>query len=215
MNRYILRFSKTGNMRFISHLDLQRLFQRAIKRGDVKVAYSHGYNPHELINIVQPLSLGYEGLEELFEIDTLIPYDCEDLKNRLNLALPEGISFFSCTETERKNQTTSCATKNAVYEVVFNEDISQIIHLSEFLAQDIINIQKKNKKTGQLVEKDIKSLINSVEMNGKTLILDLACAGNASLNPSNLLNSLFQFSGKEFSAENCRITRVKLYRNEQ
>ena len=79
MDRYVLRFEKKGNMRFISHLDLVRLFKRAIKRAEIKVAYSNGYNPHELINVVQPLSLGYESTAEHFEMDTLVSYEPEQL----------------------------------------------------------------------------------------------------------------------------------------
>ena len=67
MHRYLLGFYKKGNMRFISHLDLQRLFKRCIKRAGIEVAYSNGFNPHEKINIVHPLSLGFETDRDYFE----------------------------------------------------------------------------------------------------------------------------------------------------
>ena len=212
MNRYILRFNKRGNMRFISHLDLQTLFQRAIKRGDVKVAYSNGYNPHELMNIVQPLSLGFEGEEELLELDTLLSYDGNDLINRLNLALPDGIAFFSCEEAERKNQSTSCPTESAEYTAVFNEDISQKLHVSEFLSQSIITVLKRDKKTKNMVEKDVKAMIIGLSAERNCVYLKLSCGSNATVNPVAVLTSLFIFSGLEFRQEECRITRVKLNR---
>lgn len=212
MNRYILRFYKHGNMRFISHLDLQTLFQRAIKRGDVKVAYSHGYNPHELMNIVQPLSLGFEGEEELLELDTLLHYENGDLIERLNLALPDGIKFFSCEETERKNQSTSCPTKSAEYSAVFAENVSQNLRVSDFLSQSIITVLKREKKTKNMVEKDVKAMILDIKAEGNTVYLNLACGSNATVNPVAVLTSLFEFSGSEFRQEECRITRVKLNR---
>ena len=212
MNRYILRFYKRGNMRFISHLDLQTLFQRAIKRGDVKVAYSNGFNPHELMNIVQPLSLGFEGEEELLELDTLLPYECEDLIRRLNLALPEGIAFFRCEETERKNQSTSCPTRSAEYTAVFGEEISSKLHVSDFLSQSIITVLKRDKKTKTMVEKDVKAMILDLRSEGNSVYLKLSCGSNATVNPVAVLTSLFEFSGQEFRQEECRISRIKLNR---
>ena len=211
MNRYILRFYKHGNMRFISHLDLQTLFQRAIKRGDVKVAYSNGFNPHELMNIVQPLSLGFEAEEELLELDTLIHYEPENLIQRLNLALPDGIAFTACEECERKNQATSCPTESAEYNVIFNEDISGL-KITEFLAQDVINVLKRDKKTKTLIDKDVKNLIKEIRRDGNSLYLHLSCASNATVNPTAVLTSLFEFSGFEFKQECCRVCRIKLNR---
>jgi len=152
MNRYLLTFYKKDNMRFISHLDLQTLFQRVIKRGNVKVAYSNGFNPHELINIVQPLSLGYESEGELVEIDTEIPYSSKELMDALNLGLPEGIKFIACEERERKNKQTTCPTKFAEYSVkhtipgTFNK-----LKLKEYIAQDQYIILKHDKKTKDYV----------------------------------------------------------------
>ncbi|MBQ1888680.1 MAG: DUF2344 domain-containing protein, partial [Firmicutes bacterium] len=48
MNRYVLRLTKYGNMRFISHLDLHRLFKRSLKKAGIPVDYSKGFNPHEM-----------------------------------------------------------------------------------------------------------------------------------------------------------------------
>ena len=98
MNKYLLRFCKHGNMRFISHLDINRLFRRAIKRAEIKIAFSSGYNPHEKMNVVQPLSLGFESEGEYLEIITLINYDPSDLMHMLNHSMPEGISFIDCRE---------------------------------------------------------------------------------------------------------------------
>ncbi len=213
MNRYLLTFYKKDNMRFISHLDLQRLFQRAIKRGDVHVAYSNGFNPHELINIVSPLSLGFEGLAEFLEIDTLIPYEFNDLIERMNLAMPNGIKFISCEELERKNQSTSCPTISAVYTVVFNDkEIVKNIDLQSFLKQDEIIIKKKDKKTGTLVDKNVKDRIYNISRMDDGFAMELACASNFSLNPVNLLSSLFTFSGLEFAQSMCKICRTRINR---
>jgi radical SAM-linked protein len=213
MNRYVLRFQKLGNMRFISHLDLVRLFKRAIKKAGIKVAYSNGYNPHELINVVQPLSLGYESLSEYFEIDTLLPIDTAELAELLNHTMPEGIKFTDCREKERTSNNLSSACETALYEAVLPLKSDAAGKLPEFLAQDRILILKKDKKTKKLVEKDIKDMIFSVEQQGQdplVLKLMLRCASNETLNPGKLLESYFRFAGLDTDLSDCRIIRIDL-----
>lgn len=208
MNRYLLSFYKKGNMRFISHLDLQTLFQRAIRRGNVKVAYSNGFNPHELMNIVQPLSLGYEGENELLEIDTEISYEPNSLLDALNLGLPDGIKFTSCKEVARKNKQTSISIEFAEYSFVYEDEIK--LKLDEFLNQEEIIIKKHDKKTGGFVDKNIKDLICDIHYDNNKLYIKVCCGSNKTLNPSNLLTSLFEFSGLVFEPNKARITRLSL-----
>ena len=218
MDRYVLKFEKTGNMRFISHLDLVRLFKRAIKRAEIKVAYSNGYNPHELINVVQPLSLGYESTGEYFEIDTLVPYEPETLAELLNSSMPLGIKFTAAKQIERRSNNLSSLCGSALYEAVLplkSEDTA-LLKLDEFLSQSTITILKKDKKTKELKEKDVKDMIGSVEEECSntgliTLKMELRCASNETLNPGKLLESLFKFSGLEIQTEQCRITRKELF----
>ena len=216
MDRYVLRFEKKGNMRFISHLDLVRLFKRAIKRAEIKVGYSNGYNPHELINVVQPLSLGYESTAEYFEIDTLIPYEPEQLAAMLNESMPEGIKFVSARQTERRSNNLSSACVSALYEAVLplkSEDMN-LLRIDGFLAQESITILKKDKKTKELKEKDVKNMIDSLRAEGRSgktvLLMELRCASNETLNPGKLMESLVKFNGLDIDIDQCRITRKEL-----
>ena len=139
MNRYVLRFYKKGNMRFISHLDLARLFKRAVRKGRIDVGFSNGYNPHELVNIVQPLSLGYESDSEYFEIDTMSVHDPVKLMDTLNEAMPEGLRFFDCRQIERTSQYLSNKTAYALYEAVFGlKNDSDMPDAESFLSQEHI-----------------------------------------------------------------------------
>ena len=75
MNKYLLRFYKRANMRFISHLDLGRLFRRAIKKAGIDVEYSQGFNPEKLTDeqidkIVQDM---LQRKSEIIKYEYLIP----------------------------------------------------------------------------------------------------------------------------------------------
>lgn len=99
--KLIVIFAKTGLMRFISHLDLMRLFQRASRRARLPVALSQGFSPHPKIGFKRALKLGLESQDEeaIFQIEGWIKP--VEFKERLQAQLPEGIQI-----TEVKIQPT-------------------------------------------------------------------------------------------------------------
>ncbi len=84
-------FSKTGLMRYISHLDLMRLFMRAMRRADLPLKMSEGFSPHPKLSLKRALKLGVESQEEEATIVLKFPVEPDDFKNRLQKQLPEGI----------------------------------------------------------------------------------------------------------------------------
>ena len=66
---YRVKFTKGEEVKFIGHLDIMRLFQRAIKRAKLPVAYSQGFNPHQLLSFASPLTLGATSEGEYGDIE--------------------------------------------------------------------------------------------------------------------------------------------------
>lgn len=89
-------FCKKGALRYISHLDIVRLFQRAIRRASLAVSLSQGFTPHYKIGFSDALKLGVEseGEKAVFTIDNWM--DPEEFKNRINEKLPEEIKVLEC-----------------------------------------------------------------------------------------------------------------------
>ncbi|MCL2351538.1 MAG: TIGR03936 family radical SAM-associated protein [Firmicutes bacterium] len=88
----LIRFSKTGTMRYVGHLDLLKIFQKAIRRSGLPVNFSEGFNPHLRVSFALPLTLGMEGLREyaVFEMgEALRP---ETIRERFGAALPAGMA---------------------------------------------------------------------------------------------------------------------------
>lgn len=86
-------FSKTGAMKFISHLDLMRLFTRALRRAGLPVKISQGFNPHMKLSIKRALKLGVESENEEAGVALKELMNYEQFKNRLQEQLPEGIKI--------------------------------------------------------------------------------------------------------------------------
>ena len=217
MHKYLLRFFKQGNMRFISHLDLGRLFRRAIKKAGIDIEFSNGFNPHEKMNIVQPLSLGFESKSEYLEIATKKAYSNGELVALLNSSMPGGIEFYGCREIDPSINNMSVKTDAALYSVYVKGGADEFdkIDIDGFLSQDDILIKKRDKKTKTMVDKSVKGMVYGIvkdhcDETGYFLGVSVRCASNESLNPVNLLTSLYEFSGLEFVSENARVKRLDL-----
>ena len=78
-------------MRYISHLDLMRLFMRAMRRAGLPLKMSEGFSPHPKLSLKRALKLGIESEHEEASIVLKFPVTPEDFKNRLQKQLPEGI----------------------------------------------------------------------------------------------------------------------------
>jgi len=91
-----ITFCKKGGLRYISHLDIVRLFQRAVRRAGLPVTISKGFTPHYRIGFSDALKLGLESESEkaVFTMDAWM--DPDELKNRINEKLPEGIKVMEC-----------------------------------------------------------------------------------------------------------------------
>ena len=86
-------FAKKGQMRYISHLDLMRLFTRAFRRADLPIKMTEGFSPHPKLSIKRALKLGVESENEEASIVLKEEVGPEDFKMRLQKQLPEGIEI--------------------------------------------------------------------------------------------------------------------------
>ena len=84
----IIQFGKQGRLRFISHLDLQRFMQRALRRTGLPVAYSQGFNPHALLSFASALGMGVSSEAELLEVRFAEPVAEQTILEAMRAALP-------------------------------------------------------------------------------------------------------------------------------
>ena len=92
-------FSKTGKMKFISHLDLMRLLTRGLRRAGIPVKISEGFNPHPKLSIARAIKLGVESEREEAAILLREPMNAIDFRERLNGQLPDGIRIVEAIPT--------------------------------------------------------------------------------------------------------------------
>lgn len=196
-----LIFSKTGRARFISHLDLMAVFQRAFYRAELPLRYSQGFNPHAYISISLPLSVGQSGLCERLDVGVESTVDLDALPNRLNSLLPEGVSVLSAALNGRPVKDIVWARYNLrVYMEAGPEAFLTIFNAP-------LIVDKRTKKGSSPT--DLLPMIRSyacIRAENDTLhaTLELA-AQNPTLNPIYIVAELERRVGRSVPAE---ITRI-------
>lgn len=100
--RYVIKFTKESSIKFISHLDLMRTIQRVIRRADLPMEYSKGFNPHMAMSIAQPLSVGVYSDAEYMDIVLVEELNEDEIINRLNEKTASGIRFLEARKVVNK-----------------------------------------------------------------------------------------------------------------
>lgn len=193
-------FSKTGRAVYISHLDLYRLFQRAVRRAKLPVWETEGFNPHVYITFALPLSLGTEGVRESLDTRLTEELSFEELCDRLNRALPEGIRVLEACEPVYKNTDIA----RSEYEVSHDADEAL---LTRFFGQEQILAEKRTKRG--FSEIDLKPALEIKEREEGRLRLLLPSGTETNLNA----NLVFETFEKQFGAKIglLRIKRTAVY----
>lgn len=116
--KYRLTFKKIGELCFLGHLDLQTLFQRAIKRAGLPVSYSKGFNPHQLISFAMPLPIGMEGMKEYVDIELDYQMNPTHIVSALNPAMPEGIFIIDAVSLPQGTKSSAALLERAEYDII-------------------------------------------------------------------------------------------------
>lgn len=218
MPRYVARFEKGGYTKYISHLDLLRVFKRAFKVMGLDIRYSNGYNPHPKMSFAQPLSLGYSSLCEYLEFETLTPHDPESLKEDLAKNLPRDLAITELFQFDSEVKTLAAESDACEYRIFvpFEGTEEQFRDLfASYMAQDRITALKKMKKTKTLEEVDIKDKIRSwkVSKEGDNAVIDciLDSGSHSNLSPELVIKSFLDFSKLPLMRWDLEVQRVQQF----
>ena len=217
--RFLIKWTKEGDMRYISHLDIMRLFQRALKRKGIRLKYSEGYSPHPKMSIAQPLSLGYTSRGEYLEFETQEEWDPEEIRLRLDSAMPEGIRMISCSVLQKTKKAGALIIRGDYRVGIRMEDPEGYDKLRDaarwFMDQPSVTVEKVQKKSGKVKEIDIREKVKSLEILDEKdyIVMELKVdTGSASnLNPEVLLQKLRERTDLSGASMEVHTERVEMY----
>ncbi|MBR4393495.1 MAG: TIGR03936 family radical SAM-associated protein [Oscillospiraceae bacterium] len=211
MDRLRMRFEKTGRAVWISHLDLMATMQRAFSRADYRLKYSEGFNPHPLISILLPLSVGTGSVCELMDFRLQEDCDLSELPERLTAKLPEGITVKEVYEAERKSAQLKWLRIEGQFLYDERDPAAICEGVRRFYEADSIVIEKKTKRG--IGETDIRPAIREIDFTPAEKMVRVAgviSAQEPTLNPD-LLSKALQQLQPDLAPDHARFTRIETY----
>lgn len=180
--KYRIKITKSGILRYFSHLDWQNTFFKAVSRTGLDVVFSQGFNPTMKISMGIALPLFVESECELVDIELFEDIPAENLKLKLEKVLPPEAEIISIVKINKSAPAIDVTAQWAEYKIsVFNEDIYDFETLKyntdRVLSSEEIFIEKKNKK-GLLKKINIKSSIQSYRYEDNSLFIVLKTGQN-------------------------------------
>ena len=206
------RFSKTGRLKYISHLDINRAMSRALKRAQIPLWYTEGFNPHPYMSFSLPLSLGVESLCESVDLRIIGDITNDEIKNRLNNVLPQDIKIVDVYDDFRDN--SEIVYSDYVYKFEFKDNEAAFEKIKNVLSSDEIIALKKGKQGRKRVMKEtnIKSFIDkySISIRNDVIVLNirLLAGPKKNLNPSLLFDTIIRLIDMDFEWKS--IARISL-----
>ena len=161
-------FDKYGEMKFISHLDLLRFFERLFNKAEIPVKYSEGFHPRPKMSFGSPISLGTEAYNEIMDFETDAEISNEEVVKRLNESPVLGFKVHKVEEVPRKSSIMEEFT-NMLYTVEGSqEDMDKLEKL--FNRNEILEVREKKGKT---VTRNLKARLKTFSREGNKISMEI------------------------------------------
>lgn len=206
--RALIRFGKQSRLRFISHLDLQRFFQRAVNRTGLPIAWSQGFNPHPVMSFGSALALGWTSVYEVLDIKLSAPMGRKRTEDAVRAALPEDLPVLEVRLIDDKHPAPMAQVKMSDYQITLEgEDSEKVLEqVPAFLARARVMAVKKT-KSGER-EIDIRPLAVELRRTDDGLFARLMLTEQNTLKPDLLIKVLSEMAGVD--VPETRIHRLML-----
>ncbi len=200
-NNYYLRYERDQRVKYVSHLDFVRMFGRALRRAHLPIAFSEGFNPHPLLTFALPLSVGYTSECEILEIVLTESVPSEEIVERLNAVLPEGVKIISAHVGKSNMKKLDIA----LYEVYPQKTPAGILDL---LLMNEILIEKKTKSG--IKETDIRPDIKDIKVSLEKIEMILSAGSRANLKPEVVIAAMNKYIDG-YQSGSCHYHRKQIF----
>lgn len=229
--RVRIKFTKTGNMKYIGHLDVMRYFQKVLRRADIDVAFSGGFSPHMIMSFAAPLGVGTTSSGEYFDLDINSCISSRDMMDRMNEQMHEGMSVVGIRQISEDKHAKGM-TLVAAADYTLTVDLSEMDAeanaacvksadgienmVDVFMQQEEVNVWRKTKRSEGLV--NIRPWIYSFSCekgeDGLPLFHMRVSQGSVSnLKPDLVVKAFAEFSGFIIPEGSLRIHREDIFAN--
>lgn len=191
----LVKFKVQDNMRFLSHAETLKVFQRACVRANIQIQHSQGFNPHPKMSLPLPRPVGVESDDELLCLQCSIPNDkCALIKNQLSEQLPEGIELLSASIAEPNMPSQP---NSATYIITVQpEELNGIkARIERLLANKTLLVARssghdRRGRPGAVKEIDVRPFLKSIKLDNNSIIVQYEISPAGSVRVDEILKLL-------------------------
>lgn len=163
--RLYMCFARGRSIRFLSHLDMMRLWERAIRRARLPLRYSQGFHPHPRLSLASPLAVGMTADAEWLECELTMPVSPDDVRQRLADQLPQGIALRQVREAPWKAPALAARLRAGAYELVVRDPppwSEAQARVERFLQAPTWIVEERHKERVRKI--DLHAVVSDVEL---------------------------------------------------
>lgn len=200
--RYRVFYSKRQSARFISHIDLSNIIQRAFRRAGIRVVHTKGFHPKMSISYLPALPLGMEGRAECFEFKSRFLFKEDEFVSRMNSCLPSGIRILGLERREGIKSTLNKEIETFIYSVdlksreimsAMKDQTEKILSDSDYYSR----IEKRVKES--LTKTQVESILEkAIDRKEGKLFLHLKHSLQKSIRPQEIVENIFGLKNPTF-----------------
>jgi radical SAM-linked protein len=168
--RIRVRYAKAGKLRFVSAIDLGRLWERALRKAQLPIAYSEGFSPHPKVSFPDALPLGYASTGEYAELAFAAPVAIEPAVEAVNAAFPEGLEVLAAVEVADGAPRLSKWLKASLWDVDYADsvDADRLAEAAQaVLALDAVVVDRARKD--EVVQVDARPAVGALSAAGRRI----------------------------------------------
>lgn len=192
--RLRITFGKAGPLVYTSNLDTAKIWERVLRRADLPILYTKGFNTRPRISLAMPLPLGISSECEIIEISFRERIDiCEEqLRKRLLSVSPQGLTIGAIAEVDRRASTLHSLVNSAEYRIRFLDDAERPDlqrKIDDLLNRESIIVDRTRRRKRSVM--DIRPLILGLRVeSGGSLVAHLSVGDRGNLRPDHLIELL-------------------------
>jgi radical SAM-linked protein len=196
-------FRKGEGTRYLSHLDLQSTLEFSMRRARLPLEFSEGFSPRPKMSLVSPLPLGYTGEREILEITLHESLPPDEVRSRLQAAVPQGITIWEVVEVPVEGKSAASKLLSASYEVELGEPVPDLSgRLQSLIDRTVIEVEEERDRTVR--RRDIRPSIIDLHAEGDQRFQLTAAYDSGTVRPEQILDLL------DLSRDGARITRTEI-----
>jgi radical SAM-linked protein len=193
VQRLRIRYAKRGRLRFTSHRDFSRAFERALFRAQIPMAYSSGFNPHPRISYAGAAPTGAASEAEYVEIGLAEIVDPAEVQRLLDEALPDGLDVLAVAESAGGSLGERLQASR--WQLDLGDTPGVAAALEAFLAADEVMVERMTKKGRRTF--DARSAVVAAEVDAEGRVVCLVRHTEPMVRPDDVANALVEVGGLE------------------